>query len=277
MQNHRQFLFVIGRTVLRQRATFVRRLRHYLTQWERSPGLEATEPRARFSYGVGYAAFMAINEAVQIYDARQCEEFCQHMARKTTEGTQEVAARVDVYQFFADLLSALNAGVFGTTAAELQRFFKIVPNKNGSPRLTERQLRDSADNPCLVWKSYFLFIRPGPVIDALREYKRRQGLQLPLDQQDLLTQLKVKPSFLPAPRQGHMKKFGKGSKTNQYCWGLDLDKLEGLGFRPVSDEDWESSLYPEGDKTANKLPLQEWIDPRKGDLFDLVDKLLKED
>jgi hypothetical protein len=41
----------------------------------------------------------------------------------------------------------------------------------------------------------------------------------------------------------------------------------------VSDEEFHRSLYREGDTQGDFLPSEEWVDPRKGDLFALVDGL----
>ena len=72
-------------------------------------------------------------------------------------------------------------------------------------------------------------------------------------------------------------KFGHGSKVNRSCWCIDLDKFEDLGLRQVSDEDWEKSFYKDGNPENGLLPSDEWIDPRKGDLFAVLDALTGKD
>jgi hypothetical protein len=50
-----------------------------------------------------------------------------------------------------------------------------------------------------------------------------------------------------------------------------------LGVREVSDEEWESSFYRDGDPaTGERIPEAEWIDPCRGGLFAIVDALLKD-
>jgi hypothetical protein len=74
-----------------------------------------------------------------------------------------------------------------------------------------------------------------------------------------------------------MKKFIKGSTVNQYCWGFDLDKFDDFGFRSISDEQWKQSLYADGDVNGKLLPSTEWTDPRRGELFKIVEALLADD
>jgi hypothetical protein len=273
LQDHRQYLFAIGRKILRHRTTFVERFMVHLNDWERSTDLAQVEPRARFTYGVSYAGFMALNELIPIYDSKRCQDFRQRLVNKTIESHAELAARVDVITFLRILLSAYHAGAFGRSSAERQRYYKFVVNQDVIRLLTPRQLKDAAEHPRLMLISGILYFTPGPVIDAIRRHLYAQGQKLPLDQHDLLAQLKSKGFFVPPRhRQGHQQKFGK-DKTNTYCWAIDLSKVPDLGVLVVSDEVWEASFYPDGNTTRGMLPLDEWVDPRKGELFSIVDGL----
>ena len=50
-----------------------------------------------------------------------------------------------------------------------------------------------------------------------------------------------------------------------------------LGLIPVTDEEFERSKYKDGEvEVGNYLALDEdWVDPRKGDIFYLMDLVLK--
>ena len=170
-------------------------------------------------------------------------------------------------------MSALANKGFGETPADLRRILKVVVNRKAHPPLTERQVKDGLENLRRAWVSYLLFFRPGPVIDLLRKYKRELGQELPLDREDLLAQMQVRPYFVHGPRQGHQKKFEHGSRHHQSCWCVDLDQFPELGLRSVSDEEWARSFYRDGDSENGLLPIDEWIDPRKGELFAVVDAL----
>lgn len=246
----------------------------HLNAWERLPQLAQVDSRPTFLHGISYAAFLAVNEIIPNYAARDCERFRDWLIEKTIASDQEVAERVDVNQFVKHLLNAFTNGAFGDTPAELARYFKFVQNKKAKTRLSDRQLQDAAEDPRRAWVSGYLYFRPGPVIDVINEYLRRQGKVLALDQADLLRQMKVRPYFVHSKRpQGHAMKFGHGSKTNQYCWCLDLDQVPELGLLDVSDEDWVNSFYRDAHTEKALLPIEEWIDPRKGDLFAIVDGL----
>ena len=275
--DHQAYYFVIGRAVLRQRAKFAAQAMKHLSAWERLPELAQLDPRARFSYGVSYSAFQALNEIFRISTEDKCERFREWMIERTAASGREVAERVSVNQFWMDFLSALARGAFGHTPAELRRILKVVVNKKANPRLSERQLKDGAEDPRRGWTSYLLYIVPGPVIDSMRKDKRSQGQELELDRADLLAQMRVRDYFVPGPRQGHQMKFEHGSRVNRSCWCVDLDEFEDMGRRRVSDENWEKSFYRNGNPEEGLLPIDEWIDPRKGDLFAVVDALKEKD
>jgi hypothetical protein len=275
LQDNRRFLFAIGRVVLQHWGNFAARVSELLSEWERLPELAQCDPRARFTYGVSYAAFRALNEIIPIYDEKECRNFRDWMIEKTAASSHEVEERVTINQFWTMFVSALANKAFGNTPAELSKLMKLVKNHKATPPLGERQLKDGAANPRLAWSSYLLYFRPVPVLDLMRKYAHSQGLELPLDRVDLLAQMKDKPYFVPGPRQGHQQKFGKGCKVNLSCWCIDLDKFEELGRRIISDEEWVNSFHRDGNPENEGLPIEEWVDPRKGDLFILED-LLKE-
>ena len=48
-----------------------------------------------------------------------------------------------------------------------------------------------------------------------------------------------------------------------------------MGRRTVSKEEWVNSLFKDGDVKGPGIPHTEWVDPRKGELFDLIETILK--
>jgi hypothetical protein len=273
LQVHQKYFFTIGRTILRQPARFVASFKKHLAEWEHSPDLAQVESRARFTYGVSYAGFMALNELITVYEPKRCQVFRQRLLSKTIESYEELAARVDAIAFFRMVLTAYHAGYFGRAAADRKRFFKFICKDICSQKISDRQLRDAADHPHRALKSGYLYLQPEPVIDGVRRYLYAQGQRLNLDQHDLYAQLKFKEFFVKSRhRQGHHQKFGK-DKTNTYCWAIDLNLFPELGVLYVPDNLWEASFYPEGDNSRNMLPAEEWVDPRKGELFTVVDGL----
>lgn len=274
LQRNQQLFFTIGRMVLRQRARFVASVKEHLQKWEEFPQLATVEPRSRYAYGVSYASFMALQELMPIYDSKRCAEFRLHLISKTISAAEELAALTDVVRFFDILIDAVKAGVFGRSSAELARYFKWMPNPKGNPPLSARQLQDGSEHPYLAWRSGILYFQPGVVIRILQKWLHAQGKAFPLDQADLLKQLKAKGFFIPARSDhGHQQRFGKGASKNQYCWAIDPDKFAELGLRLVSDEDWNASLHPDGDTSRPRLAPCDWIDPRRGPIFAIVDAL----
>jgi len=69
----------------------------------------------------------------------------------------------------------------------------------------------------------------------------------------------------------------EGSRTQEYCWCINPDFHE-LGLRRMEDAEWEQSLHPEPtpvcpDTSDIWLAEDKWVDPRRGDLFMLIQSL----
>jgi hypothetical protein len=116
---------------------------------------------------------------------------------------------------------------------------------------------------------------PGPVLEVLKRHKRMSGGAFPITKDDLRVQMSTRPYWVAPPAtHGNRRRFGK-SRTLQVCWVIDVDKHD-EGLNPVTDEEFHKSLYRDGDEEKGIfLPTEEWIDPRKGDLFALIDMLVK--
>jgi hypothetical protein len=274
LQDHRKLFFAIGRAVLQQRAEFAARLIEHLSIWERLPELTHTDPRSRFSYGVSYAAFMALNEIIPVYTGNDCTKFRNWLIEKAQASTREISDRVELNQFWTTILSMHANGLFGKTPEEIGRFFKVVENKRAAPRFSERQAKDAMEDSRRALKVPKLAMQPGPVIALMNNYIRNQGGPLPPSQSDLQAQMRERAYFVSAAsRQGHQLKFGRGAKNNSYCWCIDLAQFDHLGLREVSDEDWIASFYRDGNPDNGMLPIDQWVDPRKGELFSIVGAL----
>ncbi len=276
LQDHRRFFFVIGRAVLQQRAKFAASMTEHLSFWERLPELAQTDPRGRFSFGMSYAAFRALNEIIPFCSGKDCEQFQKWLIEKVTTSSREVSERVELNQFWKTISSMHTNGLFGNTPQEIARFFKAVENKKSAPSFTERQIKDALEDPRRALNVPILAVRPGPLLDLVNKYVRNQGGQLPPSQSDLQMQMRERSYFVAGPRQGHQMKFGRGATNNSYCWCIDLAKFEEMGLREVSDDVWIASFYRDGNPANALLPIDEWIDPRKGELFSIIEALKEE-
>ena len=270
LQDHRKLFFAIGRAVLQQRAKFAARMIDHLATWDRLPELAPTDPRGRFSYGGSFAAFMALNEIIPVYPKKDCAQFQQWMIEKAQDSTREVSERVELNLFWKTILSMHARGWFGKAPEEVGQYFKLVENKKSAPRFSELQVKDALENSRRALIVPILAMRPSLVFPRMNEYMRNQGGPLPPSQSDVQAQMRVHSYFVPGPRQGHQIKFGSGATNNSYCWFIDLAELAEHGMRVVLDEVWTASFYRDGNPDNGMLPIDDWIDPRKGELFAVV-------
>ena len=88
--------------------------------------------------------------------------------------------------------------------------------------------------------------------------------------------MSARPYWIKSPPYSSMHKKVFSGKTGENCWAINLDKMPELGYCPVTDDEFERSKYVDGDiEHRGAIPHEEWIDPRKGDLFYLVDLLTR--
>lgn len=103
----------------------------------------------------------------------------------------------------------------------------------------------------------------------LRMYKRKSGRDFAAQQSDLRNLMKVQPYWVgPTSKYGHKQKF---DGVNKSCWCIQVDWHE-LGRTELSDEDFDANLRQPGQQEIF-ISSAEWTDPRKGDLFGLIESL----
>ena len=273
-QDHANDFYVMGRFLMRNRKVFARAVVEEVREWLADPEMKEMDPRARTVHGVAYAAFVALEKLLpQVsHTDKQIKEYRRWLVSHCREAVKEAQEQVNVDLFWRDLLDALADDVFGETPSDRRRIFKVIENPGAPSPVTEEQARIGTENPRYAWKSWLCYFRPGPVIDMLRRYKRSQGRDLPLDQNDLRAQMRTRPYWKESKHDVHRQKFEAG-RSNQSCWCIDFDKHD-LGFRPLTDEEFQASHYKDGVPANGEfLQSDEWVDPRKGDLFALMDAL----
>jgi hypothetical protein len=262
--------FLLGRYLMKNRAEFARLTIQQMKSWLESKALSHCDDRARLVHGAAYSAYCAMVGLLQSHPAEELVAFKQYLVDHVERAAVEVRERVNVNQFWTDLLAALPTDAFGAAPSDRLRLFRVRPSDTPNQRLSEWQRQVGRESPRYAWTSYRLYLLPDAVMNALRAYKRRLGQDLPLDKSDLRAQMRSRPYWVEPPtRQGHKMLFG--GRSNQVCWCIDLD-LHELGYQPVGDEELEGSFAkPDGTMFAS----DEWVDPRRGDLFALVDGLTK--
>lgn len=270
LQAHEDLFFTLGRYCLRHRREFAQKVMEHLERWRRLPELGRVEERARLVNGVGYAAFVALSEMLGAHSPAALQAFLQAHVAHTAKAAGEVREQVNVNEFWKDLYNAWVGGAFGHGPGDWKKYFKVVMRDSkthtpGFPNQTEYG----------GWMTWHFYFTPGPVIEAMRAHKRKQGRDVPLMQNDLLAQMKTRRYWVEFPRysgrsEPHKQKFG-GSQTGSSCWCINLDEHE-MGLQTLPDEEWRKACIKNPD-TGDFFPSDEFIDPRKGDLFKIVEGL----
>lgn len=263
MRDRRRFLFLIGREILTRRKEYVATFKKRFAEWMEMPSMAAEDDRLRMVHGVCYAGFAAFNDLVgQPISVADIDAFRSFLVQHNREAAEQSQQTVNVNQFLSDVVVAARNGVFGHKVEDLKQFFGVKSEFVHHPPGAPNQLGGG-------WRSCLLFIEPKAVVARMREYLTRQRGQVVLSTSDLKDQMSTKPWWHERNKETRPKwKFGGGSPI--YAWIIDLDAFADMGYMPVSDEEWaKACLLPDGKwKHASEVE-----DPRKGELFWLVDKI----
>jgi hypothetical protein len=276
-QDHADDFYVLGRYLMRNRKQFVKTVVEKIRDWLKSDKLKGMDERARIVHGAAYAGFYAmeallVSKVGPTQPADRMAEFSNWMLTYCGEAMREVQAQVNVDLFWRDVIDGVSTGIFGETQAERGRIFKVMEDKHSPKVLTAEQERLGKAQPDYAWKSYLLFFRPSLLLNKMRECKQRQGLRLALDQADLRAQMSTRGYWIEARGREHKQRF-EGATNAQSCWCISVDKHP-LGFLEISDIEFKSSIFKDGVTENGKLlSWDQWNDPRKGDLFTLIESL----
>ena len=267
-QANSQEFYRLGRFLLRNRKRFVVSALEAMRTWIANESMHGVDDRARMVHGLAYAGLHAACEVFNV--AVDLKSFRTWLADHCQRSAAEIQASVSVDLFWREVLNALESGAFGHTAAERRQYFSVIEDKLAISPVSEYQVKAGAGESFKAWKSYFLYFRPGPLIELLRVSKRRSGENLPISQSDLLSQMRTRPYWhLAKHPSGHRQKFG--GKSTQTCWCIKVD-FHPMGYVRIGDVDFDASLVQAGESPAAFLA-DSWVDPRKGDLFALLESL----
>lgn len=275
MKRNRKFFFCIFRHLLQHRPEFITTLLAELDAWQRLPDLASTDARSRKVYGVPYATLAALQKVLAFTTDGELKKFQQWLVRRTVMTVKQEAQTVNVNEFWIDLYGCLNDGGFGHSASELKALFKVMVQDEAHPPGAPNQGYGPQTMSGWQWRSVKLYFKPEPVIAALLEWKRKQGKSLPLNKADLRSQMSSRPYWVPFPEKSgsHQQRFGEDGHR-ACCWCVNLDQHE-MGYLPVSDEEYAASFRVDGKPDGELFPSRQWIDPRKGQLWMLVERMEK--
>ncbi len=272
---NQKFFFTLGRFALLHRARFVAAFDRIWQEWCADPALKGTETRSRKVHGVSYAGFMAMVEILAtegkngtagnggkdgilktlVIEEAELQKFRIDMVVHTGIAVRDVRADVNVNQVWTHVVTAFKLGIFRDVMAHC---FKAVQLPGpGYPPGAENQT-GAALGLATGWASYVLYVDYAAVFEHLQAHLRKAGRELPLSTRDARDQMASQRYFLPG---SHRQRFGKGASPS-LCWAIAVD-YHPAGYRPVSDEE----LF----KSREGVASQRWADPRKGELFLVVE------
>ena len=266
--------YAIGRYLMRHRAEFGKLVLQQMRSWMECKELVGVDDRARIVHGASYASFAALSSLLESHGAEDIRGFKEYLLGHVAEAVGEVQQHVWVNSFWGELLAANTAGEFGHTRMDVGRYFKVVEdNRALLPPMSDYQKHAGSERPHMTWRSYRLYVLP-EALNVVRMYKRKMGQDFPLSRDDLRNQMRSRPYWIPGNLEGeaHLQRF-PGKKSPQRCWCIMLDRHE-MGYQQVSDEVFDQSRFSPGDTEREKeVPRDEWCDPRRGDLYVLLDAL----
>lgn len=188
--------------------------------------------------------------------------FREFMVRHTAKTVVDVKAEVNANKFFEILMDAFKTGVFGTSPDEVGQYFKAMKIKTADYPPGRPEQRRALTG----WDSYYLYFDFGSIENLLKKHLRQSGELMPLARSDIRDQLAANPYFIQIPG-GHSQRFGHNA-TNTRCWCIDLD-THPQGYLALPDDEVLKSC--EGKSLM--LDEEPWVDPRKGELFLIVEAL----
>ena len=240
---HRKFFYLFGRYILENRRRFVSLVQGYLETWSR----EEIDPRLRIVHGVGYASWMAMASLLQSHSSEEVARFRKYMVEHSKSAAQDVVSELNVNVFVEELITAFKMGAIHWSCFKVKKEHKPhAPGHPGQPG----------------WEECVLLIDPEPTIAALNIWLTKQRQTLTLKRKDLRDQLSRAEFWYQPEGKKLYTRFG-GTGAVSLAWGIIADKHP-LGYREVSDEEYEKFLLaPENG------------DPRKGPLYHLIEGVLE--
>jgi len=254
---HRRFLFIFTRELLRQREKFTRLVQEHIESWMTDPALMDVAARDRATHAPSYAAFMATAELFDSHAPGELKAFRNFMIKHASSSSKDVQADINANVFWRELITA-----YSQDAVSLD-FFRLESEVQAHPPGAPNQ------GP---WNSFTLYFQPDNVIAAVQSSMAKRRCTLSLRQKDLQDQLSKHPYWARHGKaRGISKRFGPpGATATSTAWGVVLD-LHPLGYQPVKDEEFEDA------RAGAPLTPGAFVDgdPRKGSLYTIVDALLK--
>jgi hypothetical protein len=269
-EKNRGVFFTIWRSLVLRQEQFVELMMNAFE--EMSEAFGNIERRAVQVHGPAASAFLA---AVGMFGNNitpaKIGQFIDFLRGKCQMASEQRELAVNVNQFWVDLISAFGRGVFGETVPEQNRFFKVTLKQ--LPHAPGADNKDKEGHYIQgPWESPTLYIEMNGVLDLMRKDFSQQRKTMVLEKGDLIEQMSRRPYFSERNRikPPFKAKFGK---TSLRCLAIEIDKMEDFGYRKVSDSALEESRMANGELPGVRVESDKWMDPRKGDIYSIVNAL----
>lgn len=266
MRDNRQYFFFFWRHLLVRRPEFVKLVMTLAAEWFTNKETMEIPERSRVTYALSYAAFTAATILFESHSKQEADAFKKFIIERASSAADDVTSDQNVIVFVQDMITTFKAGAI---PAEHFRVEKVGSGPYPKAYRAGALVYEAPNQ--LYWENYVLWIDPHSVIDSVQIHLRKAGRDVTLKYKDLRDQLS-KLDFWMKPEN---RRFGKkGQMTTLSAWGFSVD-LHALGLQRISDEVFESSLVEESPSLAEIGPVFKDGDPRKGELFSIIEGVLK--
>jgi len=248
---NRHSFFLLARSLMERRAEFVDLHDKFLDFWMKQEALAEVDEREKMVHGIPYASWMAMTGLLQSHSNAEVTAFKDFMLAYSRSAACDVASETNINALFSDLIIATVNGAIPLSCYRLEA--TIVDHPPGANNV-------GPDGNFIQgrWTSYILYIDAKTALAHLQIFLRKQGASVVLKRKDIRDQLSVEPYWVA----GNYTKHFRGSTTIR-PWGIKVD-LHPMGTRTVSDA--ESNQFKANPNQG---------DPRKGELFGIIDKILE--
>jgi len=241
---HKEFFFVLGRYIMRNRVTFARGVIRALRAWMDDAAGGGINERDKLVHGVSYAAWVAAAEVLgqsTEEDIRVVRTFLQRHARYAAG---DVVSEQNINIFWDHLISAYKAEAIDP------KYFRVEAFDGPHPPNAPNQGS---------WTRYNLWLEVDPILSSLSKELAKQREMLVLKRKDLRDQMSNASYWLPPANKRF--DFGRAASVT-FAWGIDID-THPLGYQPVTDEAYQRFRNNPEDG-----------DPRRGPLFTIIQDVL---
>jgi hypothetical protein len=241
---HKGNFFHFGRLLMERRGEYVKVVLCYLRSWMNLCELANVNERHKIVHGVAWAGWMGMCALLdgQSHEAKEGKAFKAFLIAHTLAAAQDVMSDTNINVFFNYWIQGFKDGEIPLDC------FRLEKQELSEPPGAVGQGR---------WTAYFLWADYERLLIALRKWLSKMGASVPLERNDLRDQMSKNPYWVHGKWR---TRFGTGGATTA-AWVISVDQHP-LGYRPVSDEEFER--YRQNPDEG---------DPRKGPLFEIVHAL----